>query len=706
MYQKKKLSAISSNLLRIASLFLLFVALLSFGLPGLAEATCATSSAAITTDMFSYVNNETIEGDIVVTNDTGGEMTAATAYGNIYDSGMNLVSTVSLAADIPAGVSAYNLSDLFGALTIDPSVTRGEYTMEVKLVSNDLTCEIIGTTPVIIGNILNVPSVYGSIQGADNIAIDGDLILVDDGTYAPVYIWNSVRIESVNGPAVTKIEGNILSESMVNFSPSLANAKATLVGFSISTGYEPGVDISNYSITIKDCIITNNFGGGISARNSSLLAVKNCMISNNSGSGIYTDSSSSLTVTNCTIANNSSFGTVSYGPSTTVTNTILWGNTSSLGFNQVTTTGGNATLDHCNVQGGYAAGSNIMNQAPLFTFAEGGNLHLLVGSPCIDAGTATGAPEDDVDGDARPIGAGIDIGADEFNASSFTTHTVTSPGTIQAAINASSDGDLILVSAGTYTENLSITKNIVVRAVDGQATTIIDGNNLGSAVTFAAGLLQRGGIDGFTITNGNTTGNGGGVNAPNSSPTIANCNITGNSATGNGGGISVAGSHSQNITNCLITDNTASVSGGGINAVNTTSHFITNCTVSNNTASVSGGGIFADNAWWQHIINTILWGDTAPVQNELNGDAGAWITFNNCFMEGGVYWWGVPSIDPLFVNAAAGDYHLQATSPAINYGTYYAASDLSSSYYIPLKDIDGVTRPQGAGIDIGAYEDY
>jgi len=53
------------------------------------------------------------------------------------------------------------------------------------------------------------------------------------------------------------------------------------------------------------------------------------------------------------------------------------------------------------------------------------------------------------------------------------------------------------------------------------------------------------------------------------------------------------------------------------------------------------------------------------------------------------------SQDPLFVNAAGNDYHVQSTSPAINRGTTLTQV---------TTDLDGVTRPQGAGYDLGAYE--
>jgi parallel beta-helix repeat protein len=53
------------------------------------------------------------------------------------------------------------------------------------------------------------------------------------------------------------------------------------------------------------------------------------------------------------------------------------------------------------------------------------------------------------------------------------------------------------------------------------------------------------------------------------------------------------------------------------------------------------------------------------------------------------------SYNPLFVNAAAADFHLQSSSPAINAGTLLA---------LVATDFDGVSRPQGGAYDIGAYE--
>ena len=57
--------------------------------------------------------------------------------------------------------------------------------------------------------------------------------------------------------------------------------------------------------------------------------------------------------------------------------------------------------------------------------------------------------------------------------------------------------------------------------------------------------------------------------------------------------------------------------------------------------------------------------------------------------------WNNLTSDPSFVNLSSNDYRLRSGSPAINAGILLSEV---------LVDILGVVRPQGAGVDIGAYE--
>jgi parallel beta-helix repeat protein len=71
---------------------------------------------------------------------------------------------------------------------------------------------------------------------------------------------------------------------------------------------------------------------------------------------------------------------------------------------------------------------------------------------------------------------------------------------------------------------------------------------------------------------------------------------------------------------------------------------------------------------------------------------------SNIILQNGLVAIGTITADPQFVNylpGGGGDYHLQATSPAINAGT---------SSQAPTIDIDGGHRPFGSGWDIGTYE--
>jgi hypothetical protein len=86
--------------------------------------------------------------------------------------------------------------------------------------------------------------------------------------------------------------------------------------------------------------------------------------------------------------------------------------------------GGSHVLDLAGWQAlGYDAHSFVTTPAVNFV-APGSDFHLLPTSPAVDAGTSAGAPPTDLDGNARPVGAGIDIGAYEVQLSHCGDGTV------------------------------------------------------------------------------------------------------------------------------------------------------------------------------------------------------------------------------------------------------------------------------------------
>jgi len=165
--------------------------------------------------------------------------------------------------------------------------------------------------------------------------------------------------------------------------------------------------------------------------------------------------------------------------------------------------------------------------------------------------------------------------------------------TIQAAIDAATTGDTVLVADGTYTENLIIDKDITIISENGAEKTIIDGGKITHVIAISSSTTRDCVLDGFTVTNGgNANGDSddgaGGINVWGGSPTLRNLIITGNRREKwSGGGIHVNNNGNPLVEGCTIKENYAEDGGGGID-VWRASIKIKDTILENNSAKYTG----------------------------------------------------------------------------------------------------------------------
>ena len=184
------------------------------------------------------------------------------------------------------------------------------------------------------------------------------------------------------------------------------------------------------------------------------------------------------------------------------------------------------------------------------------------------------------------------------------------------------------------------------------------------------------------VDNEALNGYGGAIGTYLGSPAVSGCVFSGNAAKIDGGALHSTGG-APTFTNCQIADNTA-VKGSAANSDNSAVLF-TNCTFTGNIANAGGSAIYG-NLIGPTLKNCIAWGDTVA---EIAG-AAATVTYS-C-VQGGHTGTGNISTNPLFTSGYA---TLQASSPCIDTGTASGA---------PTTDLLGLSRPAGAGYDMGAYE--
>ena len=217
------------------------------------------------------------------------------------------------------------------------------------------------------------------------------------------------------------------------------------------------------------------------------------------------------------------------------------------------------------------------------------------------------------------------------------TSWATAATNIQDAVDASANGDLVLVTNGVYqygghiarsgdvTNRVTITNAITVQSVNGPAATLILGNKTnGPTAVRCAFLTNNAVLSGFTLTNGSDGflqfPQGGGAYIM-SSCLLSNCIVTGNAAALLGGGVYLSGTGGT-VANCIVVGNISANNGGGISAGNNSS--VINSVISGNDAANSGGGAY------ECILNNCV---VSNNDAEYGGGVGN-STVNDCLLVG------------------------------------------------------------------------
>lgn len=284
--------------------------------------------------------------------------------------------------------------------------------------------------------------------------------------------------------------------------------------------------------------------------------------------------------------------------------------------------------------------------------------------------------------------------------------------TIQAAIDGASPGDTVLVGPGTYrgagNRDLELRgKALVLRGREGPGMTVLECGGApgephrGFYVHEGEGRETR--IEGFSVTGGYVDGPlpanyGGGMLCVGSSPTVRDCRFVGNKSAHFGGGVVCHDGSSPLFEYVQILDNEAVNNAGGFGCKQGSRPELSWVVIAGNTAK-RGGGVWCLNASVSLDRATIaanrgtessggVWSSQAEVRIErsiialspageavscsaappevrltccvLFGNAGG-DAIPDCAVDGG----GNRNDDPLFCDAAGGDFRLAEGSPCL-----------------------------------------
>lgn len=222
------------------------------------------------------------------------------------------------------------------------------------------------------------------------------------------------------------------------------------------------------------------------------------------------------------------------------------------------------------------------------------------------------------------------------------------------------------------------------------------------------------------------TENGGAIRNHGAMLVLEDCEFTSNEAdrsAGMGGAVYQLGSH-IGLDRCVLTGNVAA-EGGAVYCGSGNTYIAASVFAANRAAGTTGrgGGVLAENENGMLAHNTMTANVAAKggaffclnspltVANNIVAFNTRGISvsgtkpslFNNDVYSNSVNYEGITpgaadiSANPMFVDAAGGNYRLAAGSPCMEAGTH-------ALFGLPVYDFDGRIRPSGRSVDIGAFE--
>jgi hypothetical protein len=242
--------------------------------------------------------------------------------------------------------------------------------------------------------------------------------------------------------------------------------------------------------------------------------------------------------------------------------------------------------------------------------------------------------------------------------------------------------------------------------ISNTASTTATGYGGGIYLYYAATLQDNVIINNTASLTG--PGFGGGLRLLHSPATIQGNTVISNTASSNpaasgqGGGLCVEDSNSLALTNNLVSGNHANTEGSGLWFTGSYGYHTSACllhnTIADNTASGGGQGVYVGSYTTLAFTNTIVAGHgmgiTVTASSTATLEGTLWHGNGTDTGGGGTILTGTVNIydDPVFVNLATWNYHLDVDSPSINAGVDAGVS----------VDIDG--DPRFWPYDIGADE--